>query len=180
MPDALAPYALTFSRIAIGLVFAASSLGKLLDFPAFERTVENFRVLPQRLARVCAYVFLGGEIAVLVLMILGGYSLLIAGFLTATLLLSVFCIALFAVLIRRLQVPCNCFGSSRKPSSPADIWRNVGFLACAMLGIASLTALPDAAVKMSLGEAGLLGMMALVFVTLSVSLGEVLEAFRAS
>ncbi len=117
---------------------------------------------------------------VLALMILGGNSLLMAGFLTAVLLLSVFCIALLAILIRGLQVPCNCFGSSRKPASPADIWRNVGFLACAIVGIASLTALPDAAVKMSLGEAGLLGMMAVVFVALSVSLGEVLEVFRAS
>lgn len=180
MPDVIAPYALTFSRIALGLVFAASSIGKLRDLPAFERTIENFRVLPRRLVRICAYIFMGGEIAVLALMILGGKSLLLAGFLTAALLLSAFCIALFTVLIRRLQVPCNCFGSSQRPASPADIWRNVGFLACATLGVTSLTALPDAAVKMSLGETGLLGMMALVFVALSVSLGEVLEVFRVS
>ena len=124
--------------------------------------------------------FIGGEFAVLALMILGGESLLLAGYLTAILLLTVFCIALLTVLIRRLQVPCNCFGSSQRPASPADIWRNIGFLACAILGIASLTALPDTVVKMSLGEAGLLGMMALVFVALSISLGEVLEAFRVS
>lgn len=180
MPDALAPYALTFSRIALGLVFAASSIGKLRDFPAFEWTVENFRVLPRQFVRASAYMFLGGEIAVLALMIFGGNTFLMAGFLTAIFLLSVFCIALLTVLIRRLQVPCNCFGSSQRPTSPADFWRNVGFLACALLGIVSLAALPDTTVKLSLGEAGLLGMMALVFVALSVSLGEVLEAFRAS
>lgn len=180
MPDVLASYALIFSRIALGLVFAASSLGKIRDFRAFERTVENFRVLPRQFVRACAYVFLGGEIAVLALMILGGKSLLTAGFLSAILLLSVFCIALLTVLIRRLQVPCNCFGSSQRPASPADIWRNVGFLPCAFVGIASLPALSDATVKTTPGEAGLLGMMALVFVALSVYLGEVLEAFHVS
>lgn len=180
MPDALEPYALTFSRIAMGLVFAASSLGKLRDFPAFERAIKNFQILPRQFVKTCAYVFLGGEIIVLALMILGGRVLLMAGFLAAILLLSVFCIALLTILIRRLQVPCNCFGSSQKPASPADIWRNVGFLACAIVGIASLPALSDATVKMTPGEAGLLGMMALVFVALSVYLGEVLEAFHVS
>jgi uncharacterized membrane protein YphA (DoxX/SURF4 family) len=180
MPDVLAPYALTFSRIALGLVFAASSIGKLRDFPVFARTVENFQVLPRQIVQVCAYIFLGGEITVVVLMILGSNSLLLAGFLMAILLLSVFCVALFAVLIRRLQVPCNCFGSSQRPASSADIWRNVGFLACAFVGIASLTALSDTATNINLLEAGLLGMMALVFVALSVYLGEVMEALRAS
>jgi uncharacterized membrane protein YphA (DoxX/SURF4 family) len=69
MPDVLAPYALTFSRIALGLVFAASSIGKLRDLPMFARAVENFRVLPRQFVRACAYMFLGGEIAVLALMI---------------------------------------------------------------------------------------------------------------
>jgi hypothetical protein len=180
MPDIFASYALTFSRIALGLIFVASSIGKLRDFSAFERTVENFRVLPRQLAQVCAYVFLGGEIAILALMILGGNSFLMVGFLMAILLLSIFCIALLTVLIRRLQVPCNCFGSSQRPTSPVDIWRNVGFLACAVLGTASLTALPGATTKMTLGESVLLGMMALVFVALSVYVGEVIDSFRAS
>ena len=180
MPDALAPYSLTFARIALGLIFAASSLGKFRDFSAFEQAVENFRVLPRQLVRACAYMFLGGEIVVVGLILLGGKLFLMLGFLLAILLLSVFCIALLTVLVRRLRVPCNCFGSSQKPASPADLWRNVGFLACAFLGVASLTALTDAALIMSLGEAGLLGMMAVVFVALSVYLGEMIEAFRIS
>lgn len=181
MLDVLAPYALIFARIALGLVFAASSIGKLRDFSAFERAVENFQILPRQFVGTCAYIFLGGEVAVVLLMVLRGGIFLMAGFLLAILLLSIFCIALLTVLIIRLQVPCNCFGSSQRPVSPADIWRNVGFIACAIVGIASLTMLTDATtVKMSLGEAGLLGMMALVFVALSVYLGEVLEAFRVS
>lgn len=45
VPGVLASYSLTFSRIAIGLVFAASSFGKVRNFPAFERAVEDFHIL---------------------------------------------------------------------------------------------------------------------------------------
>jgi hypothetical protein len=180
MPDALAPYSLTFSRIAIGLIFAASSLGKIRSFAAFERAVKDFQILPAPFARISSYLFLGGEIMVLLLMPLGGKLLLMFGFLLAILLLSIFCIALLAVLIRRLQVPCNCFSSSQKPVSAADIWRNVGFIICAFVGVVSLTDLSDTTIGVSLLETGLLGIMAVVFVALLVYLGEVIETFRAS
>jgi hypothetical protein len=98
----------------------------------------------------------------------------------AILLLVTFCFALLTVLIRSLQVPCNCFGSSQRPASLADIWRNIVFLACAFVGVASLIVLPDATVKMSLAEMGLLGIMAVVFVALSVYLDELIEVFRLS
>lgn len=180
MFDTLVPLSLIFSRLAIGLVFAASSLGKIRSFSTFEQAVKNFQILPPQFVRVSAYIFLGGEMTVVALMALGGKLLLMAGFGLAILLLAIFCIALFTVLGRKLQVPCNCFGSSQKPASRADIWRNVGFIACALVGLASLAALPDATVSASLGEIGLLVMMAIVFVALSVYLGEVIEALRVS
>lgn len=178
MPDALALYSLTFSRIAIGLVFAASSLGKIRSFATFEQAVKDFQILPAQSVRASSYIFLAGEIVVLLLMLLDGKLFLLLGFLLAILLLSIFCIALLTVLSKRLQVSCNCFGSSQKPVSPADLWRNIGFLVCAVIGIASLPAFPDTTTNISLLETGLLGMMALVFVALSVYLGEVIEVFR--
>jgi len=178
--DVLVPQSLIFSRIAIGLVFAVSILGKLRDFPTFEQTVENFRILPQALVKVCAYIFLGGEIAVIGVMVLGNKPLLFAGFLMAILLLAIFCFAILTSLIRSLQVPCNCFGSSQRPASLVDVWRNIVFLACAFVGLTSLLAPPDATVKISLAETGLVGMMAVVFVVLSIYLGEVIEMFHFS
>jgi uncharacterized membrane protein YphA (DoxX/SURF4 family) len=71
MPGVLVPYSLTFTRIAIGLVFAASSVGKLRDFPAFERAVGNFHILPRRFVRLCSRLFLAGEIVVVALMLFG-------------------------------------------------------------------------------------------------------------
>lgn len=180
MPDALISYSLIFSRIVIGLVFVASSLGKIRSFSAFEQAVENFQILPPQFVRACAAVFLGSELVIVVMMFWGGKSLLMIGFLIALILLSVFCIALLAVLIRRLQVPCNCFGSSQRPASSADIWRNVGLITCALMGIAALPALPDATTNISPLETGLLGMMALVFVALSIYLREVIEVFHVS
>jgi hypothetical protein len=35
MPTILLTYLLTFSRITVGFVFAASSIGKMRKFPAF-------------------------------------------------------------------------------------------------------------------------------------------------
>lgn len=180
MLDALAPYSLTFSRIAIGIVFAASSLGKIRSFAAFEQAVKDFQILPAQYVRASSYVFLAGEIVVVLLMLLGGKLFLTLGFLLAILILCVFCIALLFVLARRLSVPCNCFGSSQKPVSPADLWRNVGFLACAVVGIGSLTTLSDTTMDVNLIETGLLAMMAIVFVVLSIYLGEVIEVLRAS
>ncbi|MDW8326620.1 MAG: MauE/DoxX family redox-associated membrane protein [Anaerolineales bacterium] len=178
MSETLLFYALTFSRLALALVFAASSLGKLRDFPAFERAVRDFRVLPGRLVRPGAYLFLASEIAVVALM-LAGAGLLWPGFLLAIVLLSLFSLALVMVLLRGIETACACFGSSRRPVSPADVGRNVGFLACAVVGLGSLSALSDAPVNVGPAEIGLLGMMALVCVAFLVYLGEVLAAFRS-
>lgn len=165
--------------MALGLIFAASSLGKLWDFSAFERAVRDFRVLPERLVRPGAYLFLVGEIAVAALM-LAGAEFLWPGFLLAIFLLSLFCLALLSVLFRGIQTPCACFGLSHRPASLADVWRNVGFLAYALVGVGSLSALSDTPMKLGLAETGLLGMMALVCVALPVYLDEVIELFRIS
>jgi len=179
MPDVLPAWALTFSRLALGLIFAASSLGKLRDFPAFERAITNFQILPRQLVRVSAYIFLAGELAVVALLLIGG-RLLAPGLTLAILLLATFCVALLSVRVRRIRTPCHCFGSSRRPVTLFDVWRNVGFILCALLGIWSVSALSDTPMELSLGEIGLLGMMAAGFVALSVSLGEVIELFRTS
>ena len=179
MFDGLWVYLLLFSRLALGLMFTASVSLKLRDLPAFETAIRNFKILPRHFAKPFAYLFLAGEAAVVILMIVGG-TLVPAAFLTAIFLLSLFTIALLFVLWTGIQTSCACFGSSQRPVSSADVWRNVGFLVCACIGLFSLNSLSNTIIKIGLGEAGLLGMMAVVFVVLSVYLRDVIELFRFS
>ncbi len=179
MLAALLPYFLAFSRIGIGLVFAASSIGKLRNFPAFERAIANFQILPRQVVRFSACLFLTGELAVVALLPIGGRFLAI-GFWLAIFLLLIFCVALLSVLARGIQTPCNCFGSSQRPVSAYDMWRNVGFMVCALAGLVSLSALPGTRANLSMVELGLLGLMAVVFVVLWAHLGEFLELFSTS
>src|ERR1700737_4006721 len=129
----IAFYILAFCRVTTGLVFAISSLSKARDIPTFKQAVLGFRLLPQHLSGPLAILFLCGEFTVVLLVTIGG-SLLLSGFVLATLLLLIFCGALASVLARRLQTACNCFGSSEKNVSSADIWRNLGFILCASVG----------------------------------------------
>lgn len=177
MSGVLSLYSLTLSRMVIGLVFSISGIGKLSDLSAFERAIVNFQILPKGLARLSAYLFLMGELAVVMPMLLGGWFLK-PGFLLAFFLLIVFCAALLSMLIRGIQTPCNCFGVSQKPVSLYDIVRNVGFIGCAFVGWESLPIVPTT--QASLVELAFLGLMALAFVTLWSSLGEVAELLHTS
>src|SRR5690348_3348391 len=122
-------YLLAFCRVVIGLVFAISSLGKARDLAQFQEAIAGFRLLSRRMSNLAAFLFLGGECTVVALMVIGG-PFLFPGFALAILLLLLFCTALASVLIRRIQTACNCFGSTRKPVTRVDIWRNLGFLLC--------------------------------------------------
>ncbi|MBE7534274.1 MAG: hypothetical protein HS124_00845 [Anaerolineales bacterium] len=177
MFDGLWIYFLLFSRLALGLMFTASVSLKLRNLPAFETAIENFKILPRQFTKPSAYLFLVGEASVVVLMIVDG-TLLPTAFLSAIFLLSLFTIALLLVLWKGIQTSCACFGSSQRPVSSADVWRNIGFLVCACIGLLSFNSLSNTTIKIGLGEAGLLGMMAVVFVILSVYLRDVIELFR--
>lgn len=170
-------YLLAFCRVAIGLVFAISSLSKARTIAQFSQAIFDFHLLSRRLSSLAASLFLCGELAVVLLMAIGG-ALLLPGFILAILLLLIFCAALASVLIRNLNASCNCFGASKKPVTAADIWRNVGFLLCAGGGCETL--LWTRGVQGSLeGMAWLLiALGAGVFVTIWIQLGELVQFFR--
>jgi len=121
--------------------------------------------------------FLCSEFAVVLLVTIGG-PLLLSGFARATLLLLIFCGALASVLARRLQTACNCFGSSEKNVSSADIWRNLGFILCASVGCGALTWTRDASISPGGIEWLLASLGALVFVLIWIQLGEIVQLFR--
>jgi hypothetical protein len=127
------PYLLAFSRIALGLLFAYSFVTKARDVTQFAETIGRFDLLPRRWSKTVALLFLGGEAAVVILIIAGGRLLPLA-FALAGLLLAVFSLALLLALRRGIETACNCFGASEKPLTYYDVGRNAGFIACSVLG----------------------------------------------
>ncbi len=169
--------ALAFCRVVIGLVFGLSFFSKVVDLSAFEQTIIRFALLPQPLSRLFAWVFLGGELAVAVLVALGG-ALLGVGFLLGAALLLVFSGALVSVLRRHIQTPCNCFGATEKPVSSADVWRNVGFLLCALGGSAILAWSHGVQTPLGLAEWSLIGLGGGVFVAFWLHLGAIVQLLQ--
>ena len=170
-------YLLVFCRVTIGLVFAISSFSKARDFAQFQRALLSFQLLSKRLSRLAALLFLGGESAVVLLIIIGG-PVLLPGFALAILLLLIFCVALTLVLIRRLYISCHCFGSSNKPVTRVDIWRNVGFLLCAGGGCEALLWTHGAQESLAWMAWLFIALSAGVFVMIWIQLGEIVQLFR--
>ncbi len=130
----LTGYVLLFCRIVIALVFIFSATGKLRDVAAFQAAVSDFQILPAKWNKAAAWLFLGAEILVVGLMLLGGNGLLI-GFFLAAALLAVFSYALLNALQRKKALICNCFGATEQRISPYDVARNIALIACSLLGI---------------------------------------------
>ncbi|MFZ6026976.1 MAG: MauE/DoxX family redox-associated membrane protein [Chloroflexota bacterium] len=170
----MAIYALTFCRCVIGIAFAWSFMGKLRDVPPFVTAIERFRLLPKALHKAAAWVFLIGELAVVLSMLLGG-RFLTWGFLLAVLLLLAFCAALVSVLWRKIDTSCNCFGASQKPVSPWDLVRNAGLIVCVLAGQALAPLAPPWPGYL---ESGLMFVAALVFVPVWVQVEEIVALFR--
>jgi hypothetical protein len=172
-------YLLAFCRIAIGLTFVISSGSKALSFGDFQQTLHRFRLLPATLILPVALLFLGGEILVVLFMIFGGW-LLLPGFALAIVLLILFSSALLSVVIRGISTPCNCFGPSQRSVSRIDIWRNLGFLVCALGGYAGAVWSQKAIESLGNIEWVFAGLGAAVFVLIWTQLGELARLLRGS
>ncbi len=173
----MSSYILAFCRVATGLVFAWSFLGKIQNIPSFVQTINRFNLLPKVLYWPVTVIFLGGEVTVLGTMILGG-KLLLWGFLLAGLLLILFSIALIFVLIRKIQTPCNCFGSSQRTVSIFDIVRNTTLIVFS-LGAYSLSVInTENLLVLSWSDWVLTIIIATIFVMILVQLREIVQLFR--
>ncbi|PKO05311.1 MAG: hypothetical protein CVU41_11785 [Chloroflexi bacterium HGW-Chloroflexi-3] len=132
------PFLLLFLRYVIGFVFIFSLYGKLKNIPSFIQTITNFRFFPQKFSKPLAYLFLTGEVSVVVSMLIG-INLLFWGFLIASLMFLAFSIALTSVLVQNIRTSCNCFGPDEKDVSVGHVVRSLGFLICGVLGIVITT-----------------------------------------
>ena len=177
LPVVMSLYMLTFCRVVVGLVFAISSISKARDIAQFKQAVSKFDLLPKRLSGLAALLFLCGEFAVVLLMLIGG-PLLLPGFFLAICLLLLFSLVLTSVVIRRIHTSCNCFGASAKPVSSLDVGRNAGFILCALGGCLTLLWAQDTRISLSLPEWLMTGVAAVVFVLIWLQLGEIVQLFR--
>lgn len=177
LPGMMPLYLLAFCRIVVGLVFAVSSISKARDIAQFRQTVRSFQLLPQRLNGGAALLFLGGEFTVAIFVLIGG-PLLLPGFSLAIGLLLLFSTALVAVLARSIRTSCDCFGSSARLVSRLDVWRNVGFILCALGGCLALIWVGDSPLSLSLPEWILPGLAATLFVLVWSQVGEIVHLFR--
>lgn len=171
-------YLLTFCRIAIGLAFAVALVAEAKDVARFAETIGDFDLLPGQFARIAAVLFLSGEATVVLLLILDGHFLSLA-FALAGLLLFVFTLALLSVLARNIQTSCNCFGTSEKPLTYYDVWRNAGLILLATAGLA-MSETTGALPSLAFIELLFVFIIAAVFVLLWSNLSEIVALFQAA
>lgn len=170
----LLTYLLIFCRLVIGLTFALSFVTKATNLKSFEETVANFRVLPKKLNTPFSLLSLIGELAVVIFTAPGGHLLWLS-FALAILLLLVFSLGLINVLARNINTSCSCFGSSDKPVTRADLWRNAGLMALAVIGLLLNNQMAG---SLSAASLVIVGLFALAFTAIWVNLGEIVEAFK--
>jgi hypothetical protein len=163
-----------FCRCATGFVFLISFGSKVRDIAQFQRSIVAFRLLPRKLSHIAAIIFLCGELAVVLLLLVGG-ELLLPGFMLALLLLIVFSIALSSVIFRKLHISCNCFGSSDQQVTVVDIWRNVGLIVCVLAGLSTTSYSQGSGRTLGIGEWLLAGISALLLSLLWLQLSTIVQ-----
>lgn len=170
MGSQLSEFVYLFCRAGLSFAFLYAAASKLLSFGSFQRTIVNFGLLPAQSARWAAILFVGGEMAVFALLILGGRGEYY-GYLLAISLLLVFSLALASALLRGIETACNCFGDTQEQIAPFDIWRNAGLGALAALGLYGLSGwqADGAALSMPLSEIVLTCLLAIAVITLWVN-----------
>jgi hypothetical protein len=168
---------LVFCRVVLGLVFAISCGAKLRDVRAFAHTIGLFAPLPRRLTLPAAWLLLSLELGIVLALATGG-PLLAPGFVGAAALLLAFSGALARVLLRKRSVSCSCFGASRRPVVPADIWRNGGLICCALGGYQATRATSGLAPRLAALDMALIGLAALAFVAIWLHIAEIVQLFR--
>ena len=97
-------------QIAVGLIFAVSSLSKIGDLPAFARQVHNFRIAPIWSENLVAMTLPWIELAVALALVLGVRAR--AGALIAAVLMAGFTAGIALAMARGLDFECGCFGTA--------------------------------------------------------------------
>lgn len=122
-------------RCLIGIVFAASFLGKVAGtraFREFSASLMSMGVLNGEVARMAAFAVVAAELLISASMTSPNPSVALAGFALGILLMVVFSGAIVLVIRRGTKAICRCFATSTAPLSTRHVIRN-GALAILML-----------------------------------------------
>ncbi len=109
-----------FCRLALGVVFVVSALGKLLDPQDFAHAAAAFRILPVQTVNLFAMVLPWVE------MICGALLIFNRKVPAAALILAslnaVFIVAIVSAMARGLDIDCGCFSLLSKQKAGLSIW----------------------------------------------------------
>jgi uncharacterized membrane protein YphA (DoxX/SURF4 family) len=113
----------TAVRIAAALIFFTAASGKLRRWSTFEGVVGNYRLLPDPLVRLVAWILPPGEMVLALALVFG----LPGSELAASALLCLFAAAMAINLVRgRSHIDCGCFDAAqRQPLRWSLVVRNV-------------------------------------------------------
>jgi hypothetical protein len=162
--------------MVIGLTFLASMITKMRSLESFVQTIIRFQIIPEQFSRVVAFLFLCLD-AVIIICLTHGGQLLLMGFILALFALVLFSWALQRVLARGIQTGCNCFSNnSSSRVTPYDIWRNMGFIGWALVGLNG--AVRGVEGNLMILEFLLCAIVALLFFAIWIHVGEIIELLQ--
>lgn len=120
------------ARWALGLIFLAAAVPKILDPSGFALDISHYAILPDALVNLVAIILPWVE-AVGALALLSGFAAE-GGLLLVNGLMAVFLAALASAWIRGLDIDCGCFGhSAARGHVGLAFLRDLGFLVLGLL-----------------------------------------------
>ncbi|MCE5270407.1 hypothetical protein LLH00_03910 [bacterium] len=128
----LSPRLAAFALRAVGLVFVAASLHKVVAPLEFARAVDNYQILPWYAINAVAMVMPWLELCGGLLLLAGRLRLPASGILLV--LTGVFILAVGFNIARGLQFDCGCFGGAHTPAWQVLV-RDLGLFGCLLPGL---------------------------------------------
>ncbi|MEP6471806.1 MAG: MauE/DoxX family redox-associated membrane protein [Acidobacteriota bacterium] len=125
-------------QIALGAVFVAAALPKIMDPPAFAHMIYNYRLVPGGLVNGLALVMPWIELVVGILLIVGAWRREAA--VVATLLLLVFLGAIGWNLARGHAIDCGCFDVRSAGKTPGELLSDMKWVLVRDVGLLMLAA----------------------------------------
>ena len=129
-------YLSIFCRAVVGLVFAASVMGKVTGRERFKAFVTWVAEMPLPLTnrpQTIAVLVVMTEAAIVVTVTISATAQL--GLILAALILGLFATSTFVLVRRGIRTPCLCFGRSTSPMSMEHVYRDLLVLAIAIAGL---------------------------------------------
>ncbi len=122
----LHPWLTVRVQIALGAIFIAAALPKVVDPPSFAHMIYNYRILPGPLVNAAALLMPWIEILSGVALVLGLWRRTAAAFVGA--MLAVFIVAISLNLVRDNAVNCGCFDLKSKDKSHDELMSEMKFV----------------------------------------------------